>query len=526
MKIFGLIVIIWLIFTFNSYFIGKIIKYYNRYLNNVICFALGSISLFAIIQFAFLPLILITAINYQFIGFYLIAIQIILIICYCINWRFSLMKIKIKWQTIVIFLSFIILIVTINLLFANYQNVSDNLSINWDNSFFLFKNNNIDWTNSIFVKLAQLFLKLFNINNFAINIQYVWILPFSCFVTSLIYGVYCYNKENNWKDWKFWTVLIGSTLLLLIFSLSYQTNLSKGYGWIIPTLLIVWYLHQYNYYNGYDVKCTYLINLVLLGLFFIIPSAIFIIITIALYLIYDNYKKKIPFVWTYNSLFIINIIFCLGIFLYYHNIIIGCVISYLTVLALIIWKNFNFFVNKNKTIKKIFSNNYQINQFLIPVPFLFFFIILIIVLANKTQFNFQSWIITEFMNKSISNNNLVSYWMVNVCYWIFISLPLVFDLIYLIFKFLKKQIFNYKELNGLTSFNYIFMFNPVVVEFLTISLNNSYLPIQILSNINALYFLKMFEPKRIYCKKTPVIILFTSVVTSLIIGLTIFNFVG
>ena len=87
-------------------------------------------------------------------------------------------------------------------------------------------------------------------------------------------------------------------------------------------------------------------------------------------------------------------------------------------------------------------------------------------------------------------------------------------------------IFNYKELNGLTSFNYIFMFNPVVAEFLTISLNNSYLPIQILSNINALYFLKMFEPKRIYCKKTPVIILFTSVVTSLIIGLTIFNFVG
>ncbi|MBR2652353.1 hypothetical protein IKD56_03290 [bacterium] len=85
MNIFGLIIVTLLIFSFNSYFIGRLIKYYNRYLNNAICFALGSISLFAIIQLGLFLITLISSISYKFIGFYLLAIQLILIVIYAIN---------------------------------------------------------------------------------------------------------------------------------------------------------------------------------------------------------------------------------------------------------------------------------------------------------------------------------------------------------------------------------------------------------------------------------------------------------
>ncbi|MBR2652354.1 hypothetical protein IKD56_03295 [bacterium] len=64
----------------------------------------------------------------------------------------------------------------------------------------------------------------------------------------------------------------------------------------MPILLIILYLHEYNYYNGYDIKCSYLINSMLIGLFLLNPQAILIIITLGLYIIYDNFKKQIPFV--------------------------------------------------------------------------------------------------------------------------------------------------------------------------------------------------------------------------------------
>lgn len=522
MNIFGLIIVTLLIFSFNSYFIGRLIKYYNRYLNNAICFALGSISLFAIIQLGLFLITLISSISYKFIGFYLLAIQLILIVIYAINWRFSLMKIDFNWKTIIYLVCIGLIILLVSLMFINYQNVTDQNNVNWNDQFFLFSSGSEQ--TSIFTKISWLFLNLFHVTNLTQNSQYIFLLPYSIFIATSVYGVYCYNKEHHLKNWKFLLPLVGYTLLIGILSLSWQPNLANGYGWILPILLIILYLHEYNYYNGYDIKCSYLINSMLIGLFLLNPQAILIIITLGLYIIYDNFKKQIPFVWSYNFAILCTIFFCLGLFIYYYLSLIGYIISCLILLINIVWKNLKFFTKRNDKKKKLFFYSYPVNKILLFGPIIFLPVALITIIIVKQPFTFDSLIINQFMNKQLINGS-IQYWIINIFYWVFISLPLVLTIIHYIAIWAKKRLLD-NELNTLNNFNYLFTINPITSEFWPFVFNGNLKTVEASSNVVCLYYLKACEPEKISQKNKSVIILFTSVVTTMFIGLTIFNFIG
>lgn len=122
-----------------------------------------------------------------------------------------------------------IVVVAVLLCFNNYYYNQTTLNLDIYSKVFEFPYKETT-NNSLFLYLSRMFMVLFKINNTFI-IQYLWMFSFTIWCACLIVGLY--HEKIMYSLVYFGKVILSvgiATLLIIIFSLSLNPNLTYGLG--------------------------------------------------------------------------------------------------------------------------------------------------------------------------------------------------------------------------------------------------------------------------------------------------------
>lgn len=480
-----LTLIIMLIFLVNSYFCGKIIKRYSREINDFLALSFGFFIFFGGFQLFLLPIMIINITTNIFL-YSFITYQSVLLILYIANWRFSLSPLFIsKKQLFIVFIG-TILILSIIYCFMNYtidnQNYINDDLLNYKNNQYIL--------NALIFSIG----KVLNIYNYSIIYKHIFNLVFAIIISSGIFGMYFYDKEN--KFFQIITYLVILTILSVC-SLSIFTSPCNGNSWILFSITLLIFNHIININNrNYKLGITN-INFVSLGLFALCPNSLYVIILTNIYLLFMAFHYKFNDVIDYNirGFFGCSLSICIFIKLNTSFIYIWIPI-YLIIVLYILY----YLIRNTKVMKPInnFFNNISINtiKFIMVIFAIIVFLIgmLIITIPGDFKFNSDPWVIKSFLNKELEYGTWL-FWIVNIVYYI-INILLV---IYALLSYNNKKIQLYIEnirLSPLIYINTLTFWNPISTNFwLSISFNN----VQSISNgflssfstsfINFIYYL-------------------------------------
>lgn len=523
---FSICILISFIFCFNAYFISKIVKKFYSHINNYLCFCIGAITYFGILQLFFFPILLINIINYFLLIIYFFAIQIIFIAFYILNWRYSLILPSFSFKKFVIVVVTGAIIAIVLLCFNNYNHDQSTLNLNIDSNVFEFPYKQAT-NNSLFLYLSKMFMVLFKINNITI-IQYLWIFPFIIWFSCLIVGLY--YEKITYSLVSFAKVILStglSALLIAIFSLCLNPNLSYGLGWIIPCLLLLLNVHNKTNLVIDSYKYVYLLNTICLGLFFISPSSVMCIMLLNIYFVYLNYKNNLNNLVYFNISILFAPIFCFATYLFYHLSFIWYVIASLVVIFYIIYV----FIKNTKLFKNISFYFNKISKFNNDLLYLIFCVMLLLIFSIfvwvNLGFNFNVWIINEFMNKKIDLSvNITNYYLINIIWWVFNILLFIYAINVFGYKFKTQRII---DTNNLELSSYIIVWNPIAIQFWINQIPFGYYSILSVINLNVGTFINAVNKKLFNFNSKHYLIwnISTLCATSIsLIGLTLFNFLG
>lgn len=478
-------------------------------------------------QLFFYPILLITTITYFTLIIYYFAIQLILLIIYVLNWRYSLILKVVNWKKLIYLIIGIFVILAVLFSFNNYKYVESALNLDFSSKVFNFPYTSSN-NSSPLIYISQMFMVLFRLENTLVK-QYIWMLSFAIWCTCLVIGLY--EESINYSSKKIWVTILSfftSVFLLAVISLCLNPNLVYGLGWIIPCLLLILYLHKKSILVINNYNYVYLLNLVGLGLFFITPNSMICLVLINLYFLYANYKNKLNNLVNFNISMLFTPIFCFTLYFYYYLTYVWYVISCLVVIFYILY----IFIKNTKLFKNTsfyFNRINQLNNDLIYLCLCLVFLLAISIFVwINSKFNFDIWVINQFMNKDISLAiNSTNYYLVNVFWWIFNILLFVYAIAMLGYK-LKTNL-SLDKYNNLELTSYITIWNPIAIQFWTNQIPFGYYSILSVINLNVSVIINTINNKLFNFndkKHLTWTISTLSFVTLSFIGLTLFNFLG
>ena len=486
MNMVGLILLIFFIFIINSYFCGKIIKRYSKEINDFLSIVFGFFIFIGGLQIFIVPIMIIDInVNIFLISF--LTYQSILLIIYGINWRFSLSKMFITWQQLLIALIGIILILLIIFGFNNYNN---------DSPLVVHQDNLLNYNNKQYIVdgLIVVFADKLNVDQINIVYAHAFNLIFAIIISFGIFGMYFYDRTI--KFYKTITFLVIVTIISVC-SLSIFTSPSNGNSWILFSIILLIFNHIININNkNYKFGITN-INLITLGLFALCPDSLYVIIMTNLYLLFMAFHYKFKNVMDYNIRGLFGCILSICLFIKLNT---DTFFVWIGIYILIILYVLYYIIRNTKVMNPInkFFDNVSMNtiKFLTILFALIVFLVgmLIITIPGDFQFDSAPWIITQFMNKNLVYGTWL-FWLVNILYYIINGLLIV----YAILTYTNKKIQSYIEnikLTPLIGINTMTFWNPISTNFWSsISFGN----IQAISNgfinsfssamINFIYYL-------------------------------------
>ena len=455
------------LFIFNSFLCGRLIKKYLPFINNSLTFCGGFFLWLTLILLGLFPLFLVTNINYKFVGYYLLALQVILIIFYLLNWRYSLMWSRIDYKKITFIIVMTLIIIGVLFSFKAYNNELNNLGVQWTSAFFA--------TSNIFGNINQLFLLVFKQSN-DMMLQYIWMLPYAILLANIIYAVYENKFIFNIKSFLICFIVV---MMITTLSLCLNPNPSHGEAWLIPSVFLMFYLQKINHHTLLTAKYNYYYLTINFGLFLLDPFCIICLLVINLYFLYANYKDRINNCIQINLINILATTFILGLYFFYFQNIVGYVVSCLTIIIYLLYllvKNLEIKRPPRNFLKNI--NSKQLKWWFYGLCSVFFILIVLITLIpNNWHFTSSGWVITQFLNHDLNNNQSL-YYLVNISYWTFSALLFVWSIWLMINK--KTKIQN-KEL---IVASYITVYNPLATQFWTTKLINGVQTIMPIISIN------------------------------------------
>lgn len=423
MDILGLILLP-IVFVFNSFFIGKLFFRKYKTLFGNYSFLLGWLSFIFIIGTITLPIYFVP----KYIDAYktiLIIIQSLLFIIYLFNFRWFIISYFININKVIYFLT-IILISTFFYLFF--------LFLKWNNNSIneLINNHSIINKYYLFDDFITNFLSYFSSNK---QIFYKYSLPifFILLITTTIMSITKTREQLNIKRF-ISTIFITSLFSIIIFN--NNTNFINHYSHLYLILFfsinfLITNFKTINFKNNYLIFNFSLLYLVIISNSFFIYSVI-----LYLMFIITNYSFNRDFSFDYiiNSFIYIILANAFSVVSNNNSIIFWVMISLFGIIIAIyyIFKKYN---NYYEIIYKI--DNFLINKIKYMVVLtLFIEIISIILLASRDLYTYDT---TIFQLTFLFTENVIYQKIFLYTFYCFYGIIFLFSLLYFVINFRDKK---------------------------------------------------------------------------------------
>ncbi|GAA5414822.1 hypothetical protein [Ureaplasma ceti] len=488
------------IVIFNSIMSGRIIKKFQPELNDYLSLTYGFFLFIAAVQAFFIPVITVHNSNPKFFLYYLLAIQIIFLVAYLINWRYSFMRIVWDWRSLLVIMCGALLVIGASLGLKQWNSHYSNgniieilkyYALGWKDNVFVINN-----LTSIYLMEAtnRSFALLFHITDVVKVYQYVWMITFATIISVGIYGMYFSLKEH-----KFWLILtyLVACLIVAVCSLVLVSTPSNGGAWILFGTILLFQAHIDNAKRiKYELGILH-VNYITLGIFALSPGSIYVLIVTNVCIAMLSYLDKRNNATDYNILILFTTVLSLSVYLFLYNFIIGIIF---TIIALAIYaiymfvRKLTFVTNVLRKIDNISNFTTKIVSYAIAAIILLVAVFLMTI-SKKFNFNSSPWVINYFLNKDLRKID-TWYWIINSFWW---SLNIAIILYALTAQFLKKKILKYVENITLTPIilnNTMTVWNPVssnlwmlVANSNALMVTNDFIVNLVPAGINFIYYL-------------------------------------
>ncbi len=460
------------VYLFNTFGIAKLYKRYFKNIDIVWCLTFGFLSCLWAFNF---PIILLTLFNatISFLNYYLLVIQIVLLILYIYNWKWFFITWKIDWKKVLCALGVLIAIL-LGWIFTNKLVGFSHLTFTSDTKMidnFLYQAAiNPDGvrvsTNQINLIPRALFYNIFASYFSIINLtkeEMGWfinifsLVTYICFLTLVIMTVF-YSRNLN---------VISKVLLLPTFSfivsflnMSLSSNIFDFGQFITPLIFLMIWIHYTRYYEISSTLSIIVINLISSMALTFNMSFLLLFTMIGLITLGISYYTKKQRATDYNffNLFIIIITWSLM----FEKVEYLAIVLFVIVICIYI---FYIFYRTSKLGMRI---NEAIDQFFYKwiVAFMAFFVIVILLTIAIYYANnnydvtiFNIWQLEYFFGTDMHNDAI--YWSVNVSFWCMNIFIFVYAIITIWVKRKKIGEFNYMELSFLSM---VLFWNPLSLD--------------------------------------------------------------
>jgi len=406
------IFLIGLVFIFNAFSIGKIYKRINFNFNPLTTFLFGILTFTGII-FVWFWLISFFIVTIEFLCWYLLIFQILLLFVYFWNWRYFFISFKFNFKRCAIFI-LIILSVFIGWLLTNnfpdfnianseYENYYSNLiTIDFNNSI-IFTTKNI--TNFSFCDyLFTLFFYLLNVPLTEVVFAFyllklLFFIGFTSVIMNFIFQKY-FSKISNLISFKSFLYFFNISLLVFI-SFVIDQSIFMGNYWLIIFMVLIYKINDCKYYElNKKIRTNLILFTSFAGIFLVYNFALIYFIGI-FFLIMKNQSKEPNYRGRFNFFLIIQSFFNLTILMNRNewlNFAYLIILSIFFVVILIIF-SFKSKMLINKWISNKIKNNN--NKIIVFIAFILFMIYLILFLTDTLKINFNFLFLDTYLSLNL-----------------------------------------------------------------------------------------------------------------------------
>ncbi|WPL39959.1 hypothetical protein [Malacoplasma iowae] len=456
MQTLGL-VLIPLLFIFNSFGIGKLISKYKISINNPTMFCAGFFVFVSLISLISVPFFIVNEISYTF-PYIVLSIQILLLLFYLYNWKLFIFSIYINWNKLLTFLLVLIISISYYLLFVIFDLSPFSNYFSKDNPFLLSNNENVF---SIFKNVfLDNILKIFKITD-ATNINSFYKYSFgvvvlflnTCAILSIV------KIKNYFYTYRF----IGTLFLSLVISFFVFNNIDSIISFVSILLIVLVLavdLLVSNSTNKSFERKHLLLNTGIISIVFLNTNFVFFAAVIFVFFFITSYCKSISFAVDNLIRTFLYLVFTSAIF--FVNV--QLVVTFILLGVFIVLFSFHFVYRKNSEkyyeliwkFELFFKD--KIRYFLFFIFFIFVLVYVILILQSKVVIDISLIAIIT------SNKDQALVKGINISFWIFYTGVLAYGVLYAFIKIKKIN----RNQSGLLVVSYIalFFYNPLFINLL------------------------------------------------------------
>lgn len=456
MQTLGL-VIIPLLFIFNSIGIGKLISKHKISINNPTMFCAGFFVFISIISLVSIPFLIVGEIIYAY-PYIILTVQVLLLLLYIYNWKLFVFSIFVNWNkflsfllVLVVSLGYYLIFVVFNLspLSSYFSNDYSYLLSGNANVFSIFRNMFLDYIFKLFNLTTVDNIKGFYKYSFGVVI----VLLNTCAILSIV------KIRNYFYPFRF----IGSLFLSFVVSFFVFNNLDsiKSFVSILLIVLILAIdLLVSNSTNKSFERKYLLLNTGIFTIVFLNTNFAFYAGIIFVFFFLTSYCKNISFAADNIIRTFLYLIFISGIFFINIELIITLILFGVFIVLFSFY--FVFRKNSEKYYELIWKFEVffkdKIRYFLFFILFVFVLVYVILILQSKVLINISNVaIVTVNKDKPLAKS-------INISFWIFYTLVLVYGILYSFIKI--KKIDRSQSSLLIVSYIALFFYNPLFINLL------------------------------------------------------------
>lgn len=456
MQTLGL-VIIPLLFIFNSFGIGKLISKHKISINNPTMFCAGFFVFISLISLVSIPFIIVGEIIYAF-PYIILSLQILLLLLYFYNWKLFIFSFFINWNKLLTFILVLLITIGYYLIFVVFQlgPLSQYFSYGYNialsdnpNVFSIFKNVFLDYILGLF--------KLTTIENldkfYKYSFSAIIVILNTCAILSIV------KIRNYFYPFRF----IGTLFLSFVVSFFVFNNLDSIKSFL-SILLIVLVLSidllVSNSTNKSFERKYLLLNSGIITIVFLNTNFAFYAGIIFIFFFVTSYCKNISFAADNIIRTFLYLVFISGVFFINIQLIVTLILTGVFIVLFSLY--FVFRKNNDKYYELIWKFE---SFFKDKIRYFLFFILLIFVIVYVVLI-LQSVVVINLSNIAIilidKEKPLAK--TINIFFWVFYAIVFGYGIFYSFMKL--KKIDRSQSSLLIVSYIALFFYNPLFINLL------------------------------------------------------------
>lgn len=472
-----ILILIPILILLNTFFISKIYKRFVKTLSMQLCYSFGILTTLFAFTFPLIPLTLFV-LDLNFLNYYLLGIQIILVLIYIINWKWFIISFIIDWKKILIFILLLSLVILGWLISMKLNNIKFN-DLSYQNikiinhlyqgslipadEIIVFNNADNLIKFPLIFEILLSFLSILNLQIFEIE-MIVNIFPLIIYflIFSILFMAIFYKNKITNSICKIIIFLLSGFLFSSVNFILSSDITSWDQLIIILTVLMVW-IH-YSKYNEIPHFLSIIIINIISFLSIVLNSELLLISTIInLIILGISYYNKKHNATDYNLFIFFTTFISWSLLLTNINYI-----SLILLVFIIIIYTFYFFYRTSKLGIKI--NNY-IDLFLykwvfliasVSIGIIFFSLLMHYIVNSNFNVIIQPWEISNYFSFNVHNQPSLIL-SINIIYWL-LNIFIALYTVYMIYKKRKYKInINFMEISLI---GIVLFWNPLSLDFI------------------------------------------------------------